>query len=408
MVMSSGKEANPILEVTADAIPKRSDEGKIVPPLIGSLEDGHGNPPTPDPSGDRGSPDDNLPQTGSDSLQSMESSKLQTESTSLRSAEHSKLQTDSDSLQSTDSSKFKMDVHSRVYVPEALKSINRLPSVPVLSQPLPVQQARVYIATFAGNAFLDSHPHVNLDHHSIPRHVAPLGQLHPLTYRGHFQACLLEEHAAQVTAMCSYDLFSVPMEPFDPSNMVFSLMVPGLRDGVPEVGLGDIVLLRQLILNPHTSLPIRVDTHPPNSDESLRHGFTGLQHVAVIYGISKAEERLLLRVEGLRTQMLNFNVSFQYPERFSNAPQRALSYLSSILEAAYDFSQSHRSTAQPPSTSNNQNPSISVPEVAHSSSQSQLSNAQPTSTSNNRDQTFPVPEVADSSSQSQRSTTQPT
>ena len=320
--MSLGMDGTPSIGVTADITPENYD-GEVVGPLL--IGNGHGDHPTHDLSGELSTPNALLPQP------------------------------DFNSLTSPEKTRFKMDVHTRAYVPEALTGINHLPSILVPSEPLRVQNYRTYIATFAGNAFLSPQPPYTIDYQKASRHVAALEHLQSSTYRGHFQACLLEEHAAQVTAVCSYDMFGVHLEVFDPAEMLFTLKVPGLREGVPEVNLGDVVMLRQLILNPHTQLPIRYNTHPPNSIENYTSGFTGLQHAAVVYSISKIDERLLLKIEGLRTQMLHFNVSFQYPERISHALQRALISVSSVLEIAHDFLKGHHDTAQPTSTLINRN-----------------------------------------------------
>ena len=303
--MSSSKNERARIRVTEDVMAEGGDEEAVPGPLIGPQGNGHKDHPTHRPSSDLGIPNAPLPQN------------------------------DLKSLQSPVEKKFKMDVHTKPYVPEAIASINRLPCILVPSEPLRVQDYHAYIATFAGTSFLDSQPPVTVDQQRISQQLAPSEQLHPSTYRRHFQACLFEEHVAQKNAICSQDMFNVHLIPLDSTSMLFEMTVPGLREGIPEVNLGDTIMMRQLILDPRTRLPMRSNVHLNNPEDHI-HGFTGLQHMAIVYGISKIQERVMLKIEGLRAQLqLDFNVSFQYPERISSALQRALNFTSNSLEAAY-------------------------------------------------------------------------
>ena len=303
--VSSSKNERARIRDVKDVMAKGGDEEAVLGPFIGQQGKDLKDHPTHRPSSDLGLPKAPLPQYDSDPL-------------------HVPVET-----------KFKMDVHTKSYIPEAFASINRLPCILVPSEPLLVQDYHTYIATFAGTSFLDSQPPVTVDQQRIFQQLAPSEQLHPSTYCRHFRACLFEEYVAQENAICSQDMFNVQLKTVDSTNMLYELTVPGLREGIPEVNLGDTIMMRQLILDPRTRLPMRSNIHT-NNPEDYRLGFTGLQHMATVYGISKIQERVMLKIEGLCPQLqLHFNVSFQYPERIFSALQRALNFTSNTLDAAY-------------------------------------------------------------------------
>lgn len=127
----------------------------------------------------------------------------------------------------------------------------------------------------------------------------------------HFAQLDLE---AQTPEVRSYDLFGVQLNIIDPDQQIFGLHVPGIREEAPRVAYGDIVMLRQLIVDPATNLPLGMDfwISSLSRERSVpAPGFTGYEIIATVVGVDKKSERLHVMAEGVTTFIpLIFNVSF--------------------------------------------------------------------------------------------------
>lgn len=110
------------------------------------------------------------------------------------------------------------------------------------------------IASFAGSRFLSV-----LEPFAFPefnsRTSSPKGSLRPSIYGQYFGEALVLDREARTPDIRSYDLFGVTLELRDHSQQVYSLAVPGIREGTPLVSLGASIMLRQLLLDPATNLP---------------------------------------------------------------------------------------------------------------------------------------------------------
>ena len=220
-----------------------------------------------------------------------------------------------------------MDIYAKVYTPWACKVINELPCVTVTSQsqrPIDYEQ---YVANFSGSLYLRP-PSSTLP--SIPFETTnPENpqRLQPHTYYVTFQRGLLEEYNAHVEHNACFNLYNVPVTPYDLANALYAVHVPGLLEDAPEVKVGDIVWLRQLILDPTTMLPAKTPfrTNLGEIRENYASGFTGFQLEAVAWGFVRMEEKMILQVNGVSPHgSSNFNVMFPVQIRHVMALQRAL------------------------------------------------------------------------------------
>ena len=77
--------------------------------------------------------------------------------------------------------------------------------------------------------------------------------------------------------------------------------VPGLREDAPRVDLGDKVLVRPVIpINEQAArLVIKQWKTTGRLSGHIASGFSGIEYSAVVWGISKAKELLILRVDGM-------------------------------------------------------------------------------------------------------------
>ena len=236
----------------------------------------------------------------------------------------------------------RMDVHAKIYTPHVFKVINELPCVTVPSQSHKPIDYEKYVVDFSGNLFLRppsaTLPHIPPDT-ANPEHSQPL---QPGTYYSTFQRGLLEEYNAHVENNACFNMYNTLLTPYDLANALYVIHVPGLLEGAPEVSVGDIVWLRQLILDPATNLPAKtvVRTNKGDFRENYTLGFTGLQLEAVAWGFIRMEEKMILHVAGVSPHgSSNFNVMFPVQIRHVMALQRALDTTVRYLRSSDDQAQ---------------------------------------------------------------------
>ena len=231
---------------------------------------------------------------------------------------------------------WKPDVYARTYVPEAFLAVNRSPATFVPSKDIEGINFHIYISTFAGSRFLHPFSPMPLPTIRSSDYAASLPEtLNSEAYFRHFQDCLQVELEAQVVDCRSYDLFCARVGYHDVVTRLYSLEVPGLREGTPRIFLGDSVLLRQLRLDPTTMLPQLMNQWlAPGGGQQRGEpapGFTGFQHCAVVWGIDKPREKLLLRIDGLIPESMVFNVSFLARLSLVQAMHRAVALIDQTL-----------------------------------------------------------------------------
>ena len=226
--------------------------------------------------------------------------------------------------------KWRPDVFAHSFVPEALLAINQSSATLITTPPIDGINFGQYVATFAGNQMLPAlhtPPYPRLSGKPTP---TSLGHLDSESYGQHFSDCLILDLEAQVPEIRSYDQFRVPLEVVDLVQQLYNLKVPGLRDGTPIVELGDTVMLRQLVIDPATRLPRGMDVWLASGGRyrngEVAPGFTGYQVSAIVWGIDRNNETLILRAYGLENGpwFSFFNVTFVVQARTIQSLQRAV------------------------------------------------------------------------------------
>ncbi len=238
----------------------------------------------------------------------------------------------------TEAKNWKPDVYARTYVPESFLAVNMSPAVFLPSKPIDGINFPKYISTFAGSHFLAPNPMIPPTLLETPsgNHISRQpDNLSPEAYLDYFQKCLQLELESQVFEHRHYDMFGVRLGYHTLNDRTYSLVVPGLRESTPRIVLGNSVMLRQLRLDPATMLPLAMNMWMAPGGGQQRGepapGFTGCQHCAVVWGIDKAKEMLLLRIDGLVPESMLFNVSFVAQLDSIQALQRAIILVSAIL-----------------------------------------------------------------------------
>lgn len=113
-------------------------------------------------------------------------------------------------------------------------------------------------------------------------------------------------------------MFNELLYPQDPSQSLYRLDVPGIRENTPLVQLGDVVKLRQVRSQPGFG---------PMGGGS----FSGYQYDAYVYGMDKTVGYIVLRVDHLMMESGRFNVCFGVQERRWAGPVRAIEDLGAEL-----------------------------------------------------------------------------
>ncbi|KAG6986434.1 RNA helicase SDE3 [Physcia stellaris] len=211
-------------------------------------------------------------------------------------------------------SKWRPDVFVQAFVPQAFLAVNNAPAKSIISTSVEGINFPKYIAAFASPTFLPppfcSEKTPSISH--LPLLAAD--DLDCYNYERHFIDCVLLDLEAQTPEVRSHDLFGVQLHVVAQIHHIYSLHVPGIRESAPRVAYGDIVMLRQLILDSRTSLPQGMDfwVASGNRERGLpAPGFTGYEIAATVVAVDMKLEKLHLRAEGVSTSIpLMFNVSF--------------------------------------------------------------------------------------------------
>ena len=228
------------------------------------------------------------------------------------------------------------DVYAQKYIPKSLVAVNESPIIGTIhGRHVGGVDFLRYALSFAGIYFLDPLPSIRL---SVSCEASQPTTLCPKNYNQFLVYHDLDVQA-QTHQIQNYNLYNVPLKSIDPIQNIYELCVPGLREGTPGVAIGDIVLMRQLLVNPKTSLPwdepdVVHDASQPSP------GFTGYQLVPVICGIDKMKERLMLQVNGITTTSPVCNVRFVVQPRRTSAIQEAVEDISTMLQGPAELATS--------------------------------------------------------------------
>lgn len=222
--------------------------------------------------------------------------------------------TDTDRLPariSSTSHSSKLDVYAHKYVPYWLKvktaylslsmannevqAINDSYATAVHAPQIVRIDYDVYYSSFAGKDF-----QVQLNPAQLPPPTStPLSR--PLFSSGgygiYWQERLRNEYAAQHAQNLALTLFDIHLRLIDQVQMLYQFRLPGLREGLPRVDLGDILLIRPFIkpLGNITETVWNFNDHAG----TLAPGFIGVEHQAVVWSIIRRDELVIVRVGNL-------------------------------------------------------------------------------------------------------------
>lgn len=215
-----------------------------------------------------------------------------------------------------DPSNSSLDVYAANYVPQYLRAINDSPAQKRMTIPLPIINYAQYIASFAGFSVLRplDYVHYNLVKPKDLKHEIPVSTMHEQAYGTYLNERLQRELGAQVTELQELALYNVSFDVADPGQNLYRFRIPGIRENTPRIDLGDIVLVRPWLCSAHEGLAEAAKIWYAAGGArtgTLAPGFNGFEFQAVVWGLQRAREEVVLRLDGflpnaIRICNLNF------------------------------------------------------------------------------------------------------
>ncbi|TKA77989.1 hypothetical protein B0A49_02517 [Cryomyces minteri] len=205
------------------------------------------------------------------------------------------------------------DVYAPPFVPRTFTAINESPATRVYTSSSRDKEFTRYLPHFIGRLFAGVEPPdfdalLNmqfLDSDIFRNSLTREG------YYTYFLTCINLEAQAQQIESSSNDLFKAHVQTRDYQQQLYSLQVPGLRENSLRIERDDLVMLRQLRLD-RQGLPYGMNAWLQGEAfiGKPAPGWTGVHYNASVFGIHKASETLVLRIEGLYPDSMLFNVMF--------------------------------------------------------------------------------------------------
>lgn len=238
----------------------------------------------------------------------------------------------------------KYNVYASPFVTSLLQEVNQEPGQTRETASRHLIDYPQYISSFAGYSFLPSR---------IPptwNQPAVSDDLRANNYLRYFTTVLAKEVDARTEENERYAMYktfcwlarsetqsSRPKQHEIPG--LFAISVPGLRENSPHVELGDTLELRQLMVT-------YSNTFVGDIKGFSQQAWTGVVYHASVHGIYRAEEKVYLKVDGLRALFpsadphnsiaIMVNVVFPVRRRTIQAYKTALKLIDTALEAVIE------------------------------------------------------------------------
>jgi helicase MOV-10 len=228
-----------------------------------------------------------------------------------------------------------LDVYAPSYVPLWLRAANESIAVPRFCSSLQTINFPEYITSFAGSQYLQPLASVKppaIQFVPVVHSIAP-ESLSSNNYSAYFWEALQNEVFAEAADLRSCNIFAAAFEVQDHLRQLFRVRIPGLRENSPRIDLGDVVLLRPLFHRPDAPELTTPWCAPGGGRERglCAPAFAGLEFHAIVWGVARAKEEILLRVDGLTG--LSCNIIFAVQEHRITPIARSIATIAESLGA---------------------------------------------------------------------------
>ena len=238
----------------------------------------------------------------------------------------------------TDPKDSSLDVYARNYTPQYLKAISESPAQIRSSIALPSVNYAQYIASFAGFSLLQPlDPFIcpSLDY-APPVAAIPVKDADRNNYGAYLNINMHCELHAQKNELRDYTLYAVPFLVQNPAQSLYSFTIPGLRESTPQVDLGDIVLVRPWACVPHEGLAeLAKEWYATGGPKGARlaPGFSGWEYRAVVWGLQRSIEQVVLRLDGFPPGFTRFcNLTFIVQDQKCSPMYSAIARVARLLQ----------------------------------------------------------------------------
>ena len=256
-----------------------------------------------------------------------------------------------------DSSNSALDVYAANYVPQYLRAINESPAQIRISTPLPIMNYAQYIASFAGFSFLRPLDYVQYDlvNPKELKQQIPANMLHEQAYGTHLKERLQLELGAQVAELQGLAMYNVSFDVSDQSQNLYRFIIPGIREDSPRIDLGDTILVRPWARITHDGLAEAAKNwFAAGGAKTGRYapGFNGFEFRAVVWGLQKSREEVVLRLDGFLPNAIRIcNLIFVLQDYRLASMYRAISHSEDQFHQAAPLTQQWMRSMLFPTTS---------------------------------------------------------
>ncbi|KAI8935253.1 hypothetical protein NX059_007842 [Plenodomus lindquistii] len=194
------------------------------------------------------------------------------------------------------------DVYARPFVPSILRTINNCEAQIITTPPRHCIDYRSYTQSFMGTDFFPVPISIMAEPGDSDDIISSM--LSETSYPDYFNALIGLESAAKAQENESHALYELTLYRVDIplDGQVWALSVPGLREDLPLLEMGDVVQVRQLWVDHTGRLPLPPYGYAPSHFEEIALAgvfWNGIQYDASVQGVNRAGEMVYLRVNEL-------------------------------------------------------------------------------------------------------------
>ncbi|RMZ84099.1 hypothetical protein DV738_g708, partial [Chaetothyriales sp. CBS 135597] len=218
-----------------------------------------------------------------------------------------------------------LNIYAPIHLPDWVIAINESVATPVQCLQLPHFNAQTYSSQTGADIHVEPLQPATITLDGQDNEICSTLELE--NYELYFSSRLHAEVQALDQQLMQHSLFRHPITLNNRSDQLYQVQVPGLRENAPRVDIGDIVLVRPLYTLPAvTAVEENKRWRGDLQHRGIRHpAFIGIEYRAVVWGVHRASETIMLRIDATvplaSTANLRFVVQSHHVEALLRAVQ---------------------------------------------------------------------------------------